>query len=319
MGERGRGWVFTINNYSEEQCAFIKDWKTPQYLVVGKEKGANGTPHLQGYAYFANALRASSLQRALTNGGKWPGAWHSMAFGGPEANKKYCSKEDLLVEHGEAPTGRGANLSRGNSSLSDFRAAVARGSTADELWETHTSVLIRHVGGAQACITHYANRREKPVPRIFVAWGSTGTGKSKWAADSFGRNSRDVYWVSPGWGRIWWGGYTQQETVIFDDFTPSQLPLQHFKLLCDRYSYRVEPKGGQLPFTSTNIVFTSNVDPALWYRTPELEEDEDEHWKAVQRRIGDGVMKFGDGQDHLLYTPIKKELIVDLSSDDDDM
>ncbi len=318
MACRARRWIFTINNYSPVQAAFFKSWKKPLYLIVGKEVApTTGTPHLQGYVALEDSVTPETLQRLLTNKGRWPYARTAIARGNADENQTYCGKDNLWVEWGTKPAG--PKPKRGGSDAADaFRDAVRQRTSVDALWETHAGTLLRNPSGAAACITHYANKREKPVPVILVAWGETGTGKSRWAAESFGRNLEDVYWVSPGRSGIWWGGYSQQHTVVFDDFTPSQLPLEHFKLMCDRYSYRVEGKGTQVAFTSRIICFTSNVDPATWY-----EGEEPVHHAAIQRRIkgdacsGNRVMEFDGVQTHHPFRPIKAE-IVDLTQSDDD-
>ncbi len=305
-----RRWVFVINNYNDEQEAFVKQWTLPEYLVVGKEVGDSGTPHLQGYCVFRNMMAADTLQRHLSSKGAWPGAWHKPARGGPAANLKYSSKENLIVEHGQPPPDENAKGSKPkDSSLADYARAVRRRTGLHQLWEEHSSVMIRYNGGCASMRAHYAEQREKPLPKIFIAWGATGTGKSRWAVDSFGRNPAEVYWVTPGYGRMWWGGYDGQRACVIDDFTPDCLPLHHFKLLCDRYAYRVEGKGTQTPFTSRFICFTSNVDPKKWYRTWEIDEADDVHWQAVQRRIKDCATEFDGIQSHLPWRPVKEEVI----------
>lgn len=56
MSKLSRGWVFTLNNYTEEEetlaLALPWGWHEPSYGVIGKEVGESGTPHFQGYLYF---------------------------------------------------------------------------------------------------------------------------------------------------------------------------------------------------------------------------------------------------------------------------
>ena len=49
-----RDWVFTLNNYSiEDRNVLIEKFKdTTKYYVIGREKGKEGTNHLQGFVQF---------------------------------------------------------------------------------------------------------------------------------------------------------------------------------------------------------------------------------------------------------------------------
>lgn len=38
-------WCFTINNWTPDD---VPEFKNMEYLVFGREKGEDGTPHLQG-------------------------------------------------------------------------------------------------------------------------------------------------------------------------------------------------------------------------------------------------------------------------------
>lgn len=87
---RSRGWTWTFNNYTEEEYNNIIEWSqchTEKY-VVGKEVGKlNGTPHLQGYFYFKNAMRFDTLKKTF------PKMRLANSKGSPMQNYKYCTKE----------------------------------------------------------------------------------------------------------------------------------------------------------------------------------------------------------------------------------
>ncbi len=88
-------WCFTLNNYTEEDISSI-DLQFDKYdkIIVGKEIGQMGTPHLQGYIEFKKKLRPSSLK--LNKGIHW-----EKAKGDLQDNFDYCSKgNDILFERG---------------------------------------------------------------------------------------------------------------------------------------------------------------------------------------------------------------------------
>lgn len=46
-----RGFIFTINNHTFDDCTRLLDMPS-DYLLIGFEVGDGGTPHIQGYCYF---------------------------------------------------------------------------------------------------------------------------------------------------------------------------------------------------------------------------------------------------------------------------
>lgn len=99
-------------------------------------------------------------------------------------------------------------------------------------------------------------RTEKPT--VYVCQGPTGTGKSKWALETF----PNAYWKQRS---NWWDGYCGQESVVIDEFY-GWLPFDLCLRLCDHYPLLVETKGGNVNFNSKNIIFTSNNIPSTWWK-----------------------------------------------------
>lgn len=86
---RSRRWCFTLNNWSDdefEKLIDVLDQKKCTY-IVGKEVGTKGTPHLQGYIEFPNAVRFSTLKRFNER------LHIEKARGSRDDNITYCSKE----------------------------------------------------------------------------------------------------------------------------------------------------------------------------------------------------------------------------------
>lgn len=83
-----RHWCFTLNNYTEEDIISLKNISStvPVKYIFQKEKGENGTPHLQGYMGFDTKLRPLSL--------KLNKAIHWEKCRNIEASINYCQKGD---------------------------------------------------------------------------------------------------------------------------------------------------------------------------------------------------------------------------------
>lgn len=86
---RARGYVFTVNNYTESETQSILEFckKNAKSWILGYEVGEEGTPHIQGYMYFENARTFESIKKAI------PRAHIEKAKGSTEDNFKYCSKD----------------------------------------------------------------------------------------------------------------------------------------------------------------------------------------------------------------------------------
>lgn len=98
---RSRAWIFTCNNYSDEDFERFAGYTKKRYLCVGKETApSTGTRHLQGYVYFDNAVRRATLLADL------PQSHWEIARGTPEQCIAYCSKDGDFFEWGVKPVTR---------------------------------------------------------------------------------------------------------------------------------------------------------------------------------------------------------------------
>lgn len=102
---------FTLNNYTEEECSGLVNRLNLlsdhiSYAVIGKERGAAGTPHLQGFVH----LKTSFLKSRDGNVTRWKSLFLGLArahlesaYGTDQQSKDYCTKErDILIEMGDA-------------------------------------------------------------------------------------------------------------------------------------------------------------------------------------------------------------------------
>lgn len=86
---QSRKWVFTVNNWTEEELTTIlqkfseKKWE----YGIGKEKGESGTPHLQGWLQSKSPIEIKVLKKIM------PRAHIEKMKGKVEDSIIYCSKD----------------------------------------------------------------------------------------------------------------------------------------------------------------------------------------------------------------------------------
>lgn len=81
-----KSWCYTLNNWTESEFSQLKNYEC-QYHIIGKEKGENGTEHLQGYITFKQSHRIKSLKK-LNSRIHWePAIAREQAI-------NYCMKDD---------------------------------------------------------------------------------------------------------------------------------------------------------------------------------------------------------------------------------
>lgn len=247
---RGRSVCFTINNYTEAEVTELKSQLLEfVYAVFQRERGENGTPHIQGYVYSRNQKSLVGWKRVLGQR-----AHIEFARGDAVSNRVYCTKEETREpdtdpwEHGEIPR-QGER-----SDLAAVAEAVKARSSEEELAEKFPGDVIRYHRG----ISYLRGLYEEPrrwKTRVFWWYGPTGTGKSFEANERF----PEAYWKM-GCNK-WWDGYRGESAVIIDDYRRDLCTFAELLRLLDRYPYRVEYKGGTCQFAARDVVITTPMGP----------------------------------------------------------
>lgn len=257
---RGKRWVFTLNNYSEQEYESIIRFlgEHSSYYVIGKEKGENGTPHLQGYAELSERVRFLSLKNKIGSRSHL-----ELARGTGEENRTYCSKEGDFVEHGRLGVYRSGNSRSGNSA------------TRDELGNKFDTYC--KTSGVLAGCKQFA----KEEPGCFFFSGSTLLRNFFSIMEPPRRDEIEVWWYygPPGTGKSrrayelapeayrkdcrtkWWHGYMMQKDCVIDDVGRDGIDITRFLVWFDRYPCIVENKGGMLPLCVVKFWVTSNFHP----------------------------------------------------------
>lgn len=249
-------WMFTINNPANN--ALPGSWPDVEYAVWQREKGAQGTEHLQGYVIFTGKKR-----RQWVNNHCVKAHWESRK-GTSEQAIEYCTKVDSRVD-GPWETGtKPAPKEPGKrSDLISLKRRLDSGATLKEVAEDDElfPVVAKHHRFVQLYRTLTGKQRDWPV-FTQVLWGAPGVGKTRKARDLAGP---EAFWLSrPAGNTVWWDGYVGQEVVVIDEFY-GWIPLDLMLRLLDRYPLNVETKGGSAPIGIKKVIITSNVAPMEWY------------------------------------------------------
>lgn len=145
---QGKCWVFTVNNYAQDHQQKIMDALMENggsYIIIGKEIGELGTPHLQGYVRWPTNRRFNAVKE-LIKGACGIAPHIQKAQGSSEQNRVYCSKEGDFMEHGVCPVSQAGS----RSDLKDiYDKIINEGWTVQELVRgPHLNTfLISHLTG----------------------------------------------------------------------------------------------------------------------------------------------------------------------------
>jgi len=258
------GWVFTVNNYRKEDMRALKMFASVRankivYMIFGKEVGESGTPHLQGYVHFEGRKRFSTVKKFLDLS---QSPHIEPMRGTPQQASTYCKKDGEFWEHGELPEHEPGK----RNELQDIKNKIEGGASTDEIGrvDAHFGNYVRYNRGFRSYEDSLVEPRAHKS-QVVVFYGEPGTFKS-YAASRF-KNSYEVVRPTGKHQPVWFDGYNPREhtTVCFDDFY-GWMPYHNLLQICDRYQCRVQAKGHTKQFRPSFVVFTSNSDPADWYK-----------------------------------------------------
>lgn len=288
---KSRNWCFTINNPGHTTASELKSCSQIKLLVASLEVAETGTLHYQGYLELKNP-RAISYLKSLNSHGHWERRRGSQSQAisyvlktfqldaisamsvdtayGMEYNTSGTMsiiKESMLdpwICVGFAGTFGDLTESlkpKKARTLEDrliaIQGLIANGTTEEEISQDHFYEWCRFRSAFRDYrLLHTKARDFKSY--VIVVQGPTGTGKSRWAAETY----PGAYWKSRD---NWWCNYQQEDEVVLDEFY-GWMSFDFLLRLCDRYPLDVEVKGGKVAFASRTIIITTNKRPDQWYR-----------------------------------------------------
>lgn len=261
-------YCLTINNWTQDDKQRFMD-EPSDYKCYAEEVGECGTPHLQCYFYKKSKTRFSSLKK------RNPRANIRVALGTAQQNRTYIfgpwdetdptkptKHKDFnptAVETGVLPKqGKRTDLSEIVESIKTAKTTV------DEI--KMTSPAIYHLYGRTLHRVEDLMMREKfrnTMTTCDWLYGETGTGNSVTAFKGY--NPTTHYKLNLQ-DNGWWEGYTQQDTVIINEFR-GQIPFGELLELIDMHPHTVKRRNREpMPFTSKHIIITSSMTPQEIYK-----------------------------------------------------
>lgn len=278
---RHRGWVWTLNNYTDEEVIYLRHTFTTQtevtnnnsatirYSVFGYEIcPTTGTPHLQGFTEFTNARTLMSCRRLLSDR-----AHFEPRRGTPEQAAIYCKKGGVFEEFGTLPEGQGHR-----TDLDLIKKEIFDGRSVDSI-VAENPTMFHQYGRTLERIEDLRLRRSNRSEPTKCTWyyGRTGSGKSKAAFTGYSEETHYVYPNDNGW----WDDYHQQPVVIIDDFR-GEIPYNFLLQLIGRDPIAVRRRARRpIPFNSKHIIITSSLPPGDVYHRRNAED----HIDQLLRRI----------------------------------
>lgn len=262
MSTPARSWIFTINNYTDEESQLIKAIPCAR-IIAGFEVGEEGTPHIQGAIVFTRAMRLNAVRNALG------GRAHVEKMRGTWSQQDYCVKDGQLLRL-EDNTQQGKR-----ADLIAFKDDLKRGISEDELIEDHLQVIAKYPRLENRLRQVYDKSPDWREVNVKVLWGAPGVGKTRKAVE-------EGAWPVPiTRGLQWWNGYCKQLQIVIDDFAGAETVCIHrLKRLLDGYPLQVETKGGFVWAHWTTVYITSNHRPEDWYPGTSMTD-----FAALRRRI----------------------------------
>jgi len=247
---RFKNWVITVNNWTEKDytLALLAPFR---YIIIGRERGENNTPHLQVYIQLFNAKSFEVLKKNY-----FPRAHIESSYGKPRQAREYCMKEHYH-EYGEFMTqGKRTDLIVAKELLDD-------GISIRDALENDMIPSIAALNAYEKLQKYYTVHR--PRPRVVWIYGPAGSGKTSTA---YSICCPDVYksdLIKEGW----FDGYDRHKSIIIDDLEIDRDDKKIFGLLLsilDKNPQKVNVKGSSASILAETIVITCQKAPwHIWY------------------------------------------------------
>lgn len=242
-------WVFTLNNYTQDDIEELIPDEEIRYVQYGKEVGKQGTPHLQGYVELFKPRTMAFLKRHWGSHIHW-----EKAKGTREQCELYNTKED------KEPFKLGTPLKQGKrTDLNGIYQVYEDGGNLDDIISLRPNYQGFRLG--QSLLSVQKPSKEYHKKEVYWFWGPKGTGKTKAAYTLVG----DSWWRTTKSSK-WFTGYSGEEDVIIDELRAKNWPYSDLLELLDGYESIQEVKGGHIIWKPKRVVITTPYPPEITYQ-----------------------------------------------------
>lgn len=267
MTSKYRNFVFTWNNYTESDEAYLQELPY-KYLVYGREVApTTGTLHLQGAIHFKNQ-RSFNAVRKLFKG------QHVEIARDFEASIEYCKKDGDYFERGDFTLAtnktEAAILKRKELYAKVMSSNLKDLASTGEIALNQVGPINKAKNIMLAELPPYIHL-DYSMKRGLWYVGPAGTGKTRKAME----NNPHAYLKEQN---KWWDGYQGQDVVILDDLDTDVLG-HYLKKWADVYPCSGEVKNGHVQLIYHTFIVTSN------FTIQELFEKQEKMIEPILRRF----------------------------------
>ncbi len=251
-----RNYMFTLNNYTIDELKILSDLNV-HYMVVGLEKGKQGTPHVQGFVILKDPKTFTAMLKWMPTR-CWIGRMYVDST--PHQCVLYCKKDGDWTERGKLPQKQGKR-----NDLAGIKNAMANNETIISLLINDTILNYQQLKYAES-LTKYYEKPRKWKTRVQWFYGPTGTGKTHTAYELLMEKYKDPALIYTAMDTAkWWDGYDSHPAVIIDDMRKDFVKFHTLLRMLDRYPYRIETKGSTRQFVARDIIITAPYHPEDMY------------------------------------------------------
>jgi len=237
------------------------------YMCWGNELcPTTGRRHLQGYIRYVSQRSMRAVKKDL------PGIHLEVSEGTADQNRTYCSKEGDFYEYGVLPKkGERTDLTNIRRFLdTNIRDLLQQG-------YIQNSQQLKFAEGLQKYRTM---PKDDPIQFLWF-YGPSGSGKTRYAM-----TYPDVYIADlVTRHNVWMDGYTDHETILFDDYRRDTLPFEQLLHITDRYPVKLPVKGSMCHRACNTIIITCPVHPKQLFDFTDYDWEDPDHeaWQLHRR------------------------------------